>query len=147
MPKKFTKEEVKKLFKEFDNGNGHLSLAEIDRAVKHFHPELGTNKKAMMRAYKAADNSGNGFIELREFEKILNFLQYYDSLSKIFEEIDTDDDHRVSFDEFKMGIEQLGEDYSSEAQLKKDFKAIDTNGGGYILFDEFCKYMANKNVH
>ena len=108
-----------------------------------------------MRAYKAADSSGvrisrildhftytsiaflqNGFVELREFEKILVFLQYYDSLSKIFEEIDTDDDHRVSFEEFKLGFDKLGEDYESEAQLKKEFKAIDTNGGGYILFDE-----------
>lgn len=70
----------------------------------------------------------------------MNFLQYYDSLSKIFEDVDTDDDHRVSFDEFKMGIEKLGEDYTSEAELKKDFRAIDTNGGGYILFDEVCHF-------
>jgi len=35
-----------------------LSLAEIDRAVTHFYPQLGTNKKAIMRAYKAADTSG-----------------------------------------------------------------------------------------
>lgn len=47
-----------KYFKEFDNGNGRLSLAEIDRGIKYFHPELGTNKKAMMRAYKAVDKSG-----------------------------------------------------------------------------------------
>lgn len=64
------------------------------------------------------------------------FLQYYDELSKIFEEIDTDDDHRVSFDEFKKGIEQLGEDYTSEADLRREFNSIDTNRGGYILFDE-----------
>jgi hypothetical protein len=33
-------------------------LAELDRAVIHFYPQLGTNKKAIMQAYKAADNSG-----------------------------------------------------------------------------------------
>ena len=43
---------------EFDNGNGRLSLAEIDRAVTHFYPQFGTNKKAIMRAYKEADSSG-----------------------------------------------------------------------------------------
>jgi hypothetical protein len=46
------------LFNQFDNGNGHLSLAELDRAIIHFYPQLGTNKQAIMRAYKAADASG-----------------------------------------------------------------------------------------
>jgi len=46
------------LFNQFDNGNGHLSLAELDRAIIHFYPQLGTNKQAIMRAYKAADTSG-----------------------------------------------------------------------------------------
>jgi hypothetical protein len=46
------------LFKKFDNGNGRLSLAEIDRAIIDYYPQFATNKKAIMRAYKAADTSG-----------------------------------------------------------------------------------------
>ncbi|CAF4334688.1 unnamed protein product, partial [Rotaria sordida] len=65
-----SKEEIRQLFKQFDNGNGRLSLAEIDRAIINFYPQFGTNKKAILRAYKAADTSGNGFVELKEFEKI-----------------------------------------------------------------------------
>jgi hypothetical protein len=46
------------LFNQFDNGNGRLSLAEIDRAIISFYPQYGTNKRAIMRAYKAADTNG-----------------------------------------------------------------------------------------
>ena len=45
------------LFKKFDNGNGILSLAEIDRAIIHWYPEFGTNRQAMLRAFKAADTN------------------------------------------------------------------------------------------
>ncbi|CAF3627422.1 unnamed protein product [Rotaria sp. Silwood1] len=124
------------LFKQFDNGNGRLSLAEIDRAIIHFYPQFGTNKKAIVRAYKAADTSGNGFVELREFEKIVQLLKQYDEISKIFEELDINDDHRIGFNEFKKGFQLLGEDDSDEDSLKQEFDAIDSNDGGYILFDE-----------
>ncbi|CAF0914762.1 unnamed protein product [Rotaria sp. Silwood1] len=136
MSSKMSKEEIKKLFKQFDNGNGHLSLAEIDRAIVHHYPQLAKNKKAIMRAYKAADTSGNGFVELKEFEKIVEFLHYYNKLSQAFEELDTNDDHRISFSEFKKGFSLLGEDDSDEGYLRQEFNKIDTNKGGYILFDE-----------
>ncbi len=74
MAKQLTKDECKKvnflcelniqnlknvqLFKQFDNGNGILSLAEVDRAVIFWHPEFGTNHQAMLRAFKAADTNG-----------------------------------------------------------------------------------------
>lgn len=45
------------LFNKFDNGNGRLSLAEIDRAIISFYPQFGTNKRVIMRAYKAADTN------------------------------------------------------------------------------------------
>ncbi|CAF1433269.1 unnamed protein product [Rotaria sordida] len=141
-----SKEEIKQLFKQFDNGNGRLSLAEIDRAIINFYPQFGTNKKAILRAYKAADTSDNGFVELKEFEKIVQLLKQYDEISKIFEELDTNDDHRIGFNEFKKGFQLLGEDDSDENSLKQEFDAIDSNDGGYILFDEFCMYMANKKV-
>ncbi|CAF4074719.1 unnamed protein product [Rotaria magnacalcarata] len=135
-PAKPSKEEVKKLFKQFDNGNGHLSLAEIDRAITHFYPQLGIKKNAIMRAYKAADASGNGFVELKEFAKILELLHYYNHISLLFEELDTNDDHRISYTEFKRGFELLGEETDDESYLKNEFSQIDTNHGGFILFDE-----------
>ncbi|CAF1029993.1 unnamed protein product [Adineta steineri] len=138
-----SKEETKKLFKQFDNGNGHLSLAEIERAVIYFYPQFGTNKKAILRAYKAADTSGNGLVELKEFDKIVQLLKQYDEISKIFEELDTNDDHRINFQEFQKGFNLLGENSLDEDSLKQEFDTIDSNDGNSILFDE-VKYRKKK---
>ena len=47
---------------------GGLSLAEIDGHVKDSYPGQ-FDKHALMRAYKAADRSQDGFIERGEFFK------------------------------------------------------------------------------
>lgn len=67
-----------KLFRDIDvNGNGGLSLAEIDKAVVSGligralnYPDFN-HKPALMRAYKAADRSGDEFIQRAEFFKLL----------------------------------------------------------------------------
>ena len=43
------------------NGNGGLSLAEIDKGVVEEYPEYN-HKPSLIRAYRAADKDGNGFI-------------------------------------------------------------------------------------
>ena len=72
-----------------NNGNGGLSLAEIDKAIVELYPEFD-HKPALMRAYKAADKSGDGFIERREFKKLLHYLVYFNDLWDEFEKIDSD---------------------------------------------------------
>jgi Ca2+-binding EF-hand superfamily protein len=73
---------------------------------------------------------------LKEFGKIIEFLNYYNEINKVFEELDTNGDHRISFSEFKKGFHLLNEHYSDEHYLKDEFNKIDTNHGGFILFDE-----------
>ena len=63
-------------------------------------------------------------------------LKKYDEISQVFEQLDTNDDHRISFREFKQGFQLLNEDDSDEDRLREEFDAIDSNDGGYILFDE-----------
>ena len=70
-----------KLFRDIDvNGNGGLSLAEIDKAVESGligkalnYPDFN-HKPALMRAYKAADRSGDAFIQQGEFFKLLKYV-------------------------------------------------------------------------
>ena len=70
-----------KLFRDIDvNGNGGLSLAEIDKAVESGligkalnYPDFN-HKPALMRAYKAADRSGDEFIQQGEFFKLLKYV-------------------------------------------------------------------------
>ncbi|CAF0873826.1 unnamed protein product [Rotaria sp. Silwood1] len=141
-----TTDECKKLFKRFDNGNGILSLAEVDRAIIFWYPEFGTNRQAMLRAFKAADTNGTGFIEFKEFHRLLDLLYYYNQLSDLFGQLDTNKDKRISFNEFRKGHELMGLSHINDNHLREEFNRIDTNHGGYILFDEFCLYMAKKKL-
>lgn len=82
-------------------------------------------------------------IEEKEFGILLLFLAYYDLLYGQFDQIDSDDDKRISLDEFKKGHKVAGID-ASDRELEKEFRLMDKNCGGIILFDEYCMYMAKK---
>jgi len=140
---KLDRAEIKKIFNIFDyNGNGILSLAEIDKAVIEIYPHLAEDKPAIMRAYKAADTSQDGFIDFKEFGRLIDLLHYYNKLFQIFKKLDIDNDRRIDFNEFKKGYELMEINVDSNKELKAKFDEIDTNLGGYILFDEFCTYAA-----
>jgi Ca2+-binding EF-hand superfamily protein len=63
---------------------------------------------------------------------------------KKFQHLDVDHDHRVSFAEFKKGHEEIGIHGNSDEDLKRAFGSIDTNQGGFILFNEFCLHLAKQ---
>ena len=55
------REELLQLWNRFDyNGNGLLSLAEIDKLVREEYPQYD-DKQALLRAYTFADADGSGF--------------------------------------------------------------------------------------
>jgi Ca2+-binding EF-hand superfamily protein len=127
------------------NGNGIVSLAEIDKWVVERYPLLNS-KPALMRAYKKTtlkDGDGDAWVERKEFIKLLRNLFYFNRVFIVFDNIDTDDDRRIDLEEFKTGFEVLNLD----ADAEKVFTEIDRNGGGFILFNEFCSWFAkNMNV-
>ena len=68
------------IFQKMDyNGNGVLSLAEIDNAVIDMYPGFD-HKPVLLRAYKAADVTGDGFIERKEFRKLMVYLVFFNNL-------------------------------------------------------------------
>jgi Ca2+-binding EF-hand superfamily protein len=125
------------LFHRMDpNGNGMLSLAELDKGVLELWPEFN-NKPAIMRAYKAADRDGEGFVTKGEFEFFLRFLTYYNNLWHDFAAADDSGDRRISREEFVDAAKEL-----HVADPNKAFDEMDANHGGFVLFDEFCEWMA-----
>jgi hypothetical protein len=54
-----------------------------------------------------------------------------------------DDDRRIDPAEFKAGLKYVGMSLSA-AEADAEFKSIDKNGGGIVLFDEFCMWYAEK---
>jgi hypothetical protein len=68
------------LFDRIDfNGNGGLSLAEIDKAVVELWPQFN-HKQALMRAYRAADQNNDGYITRKEFGCLLESIKYFNEL-------------------------------------------------------------------
>jgi hypothetical protein len=139
-----------KLWKQLDyNGNNIVSLAEIDKLVVEKYPLLN-QKPALMRAYKKTTGKGTSastdcdFVEFAELGDLLKNLFYFNRLYHIFDKIDTDDDKRIDLPELKRGFTLLK--LEGKHNVEEVFRAIDTNGGGIILFDEFCSWYAERGL-
>jgi Ca2+-binding EF-hand superfamily protein len=128
------------------NGNGALSLAEIDKAIAECYPEYN-HKQSLIRAYEAADTSDDGFIEWREFRKLLHYIVYFNNLWHQFEDIDVDGDRRLDLAEFVSGVKSVGgiEDLPDDVALAVEFQRI-AEGQGHVLFGEFCTWCARRHV-
>jgi Ca2+-binding EF-hand superfamily protein len=138
------KEERARLFRRMDyNGNGMLSLAEIDKAVVELWPQLN-HKQVLMMAYHAADVSGDGFIGRREFRLLLEHVLYFNRLWDRFAAIDVDQDQRFTFAEFKNGCGAVGVDFTGQAEAQIAFDEMDEDHGGVVRFTEFCAWCARR---
>lgn len=140
------------IFDGFDpNGNGYLSLAEIDKGCRD---DLGLYdlfeaKKPIMRAYQAAKdvaktgNSDDGadYVERSEFRLLLIYLRDYFILWKMFDKIDSGNDGRINLDEFVKAVPKIEEVFDVKfSDPEAEFAKIDTNSGGEVLFDEFADW-------
>jgi len=134
-----------KLWERIDfNGNNIVSLAEIDKLVVEAYPLLN-HKPALMRAYKATIKTGDkdDWVDRKEFKTLLGSLFYFNKLYWLFDQ-GNGDDRRMTFPEFKRMMSTCGVSLS-ESEAHREFSVIDRNGGGMILFDEFCKYFTCKH--
>jgi len=134
-----------KAWKELDfNGNNIVSLAEIDKWVVEKYALLN-HKPALMRAYKAAMVSvkQDDWIQKKEFKTLLGYLFYFNKLFWLFDQVDEDHDRRLNYAEFKQCLTIAGVKMS-EPKCQEEFKKVDKNGGGIVLFDEFCLYFTKK---
>ena len=162
MPTEKTADQKKRrmdIFAQFDpNGNGYLSLAEVDKGcddILGLH-KLFDAKPVIMRAFMAAKNintkrnkkgsHGPDYIEKCEFRLLLVYLRQYFELWQMFDEIDSSDDRRVSIAEFKKAVPKLESWGVKIPDAEASFKEIDTNGGGIILFDEFSHWALEKGL-
>ena len=152
------RDERKAMFDLFDpNGNGILSLAEVDKAIRDILviDEIFDAKPAIMRAFQIAknctkskrpDGHGDDYIEFLEFKFFLISLRQYFEYWVAFKRIDDDDDRRVSLDEFKAAIPIMEMWVGAIEDPDAEFDAIDSNDGGLVLFQEFCNWAISKSL-
>jgi len=143
-------EELRKMWQHLDfNGNGKVSLAEIDKFVIESYPILN-HKPALMRAYKKTLKDGealgiedSSWVEKKEFKSLLANLVYFNKLFWLFDASDEEKDRRMTLAEFKICLVTAGVKMAA-SRAEQEFKKIDANGGGKVLFDEFCAWFAKK---
>ena len=137
------------------NKNGYVSLAEFDRGVRDVLnlPKIFSLKKVLIRAFNAAKNKIKGkskhsddYVEWLEFRILLVYLRQYFEYYVMFCRIDTSDDFKVDINEVKKAIPTLEKWGVKITDPVAEFKKIDNNNSGSIMFDEFCEYAIKKNL-
>ena len=129
----------------------------MDKAIRDElnQPQLFSSKPVLMRAFQAAKGSGKAkselsddYVELGEFRLLLVYLRQYFELDVAYNRLDSSDDRRLSLPEFRAGVEMLKQWGVNVApdQVEAEFKLIDTNGGGIVLFDEFADWAIKKEL-
>jgi len=134
-----------KLWRGLDyNGNNRVSLAETDKWAAERYPILN-HKPALMRAQQATLKAGGGkdFVEKKDFKTLLVNLFYYNKLFWVFDQAEEGKDLRMDIKEFQFCLTMAGVKLSP-AKAQAEFAKVDVNGGGQILFDEFCTYFVAK---
>lgn len=152
----------KEIFDKIDfNGNNLVSTAEVDKFISEstadyppFAPLIdeGTGKTKSMPLIRAwahitgyvgggrpyTEGHKDGFIHACEFKRYIHYLFLYNELFSVFEDV-AEGDKRVTKEEFVATVPQYL-DHEPE-RLGKAFDAMDANGGGFVLFDEFARYI------
>lgn len=146
------------VYNQFDmNGNGYLSLAEIDKGIRDVLelPELFDAKPVIIRAYAASKNMitsahsfGDDYVSKAEFRYLLIFLRMYYHLWLEFEELDKSDDRRLGEAEFVNGKDRLKAwgiklDNPSEKFQKL---LVKYNAVGHLTFTDFCDWACSKHL-
>ena len=159
LPIKKTAEDRAKRKKMWDaidmNKNGYVSLAEFDRGVRDVLnlPQIFSLKKVLMRAFQASKDKikakskySKDYVEWLEFRILLVYLRQYFEYYVMFCRIDTSDDFKVNLSEFKKAMPTLEKWGIKITNPEAEFKKIDNNNSGSIMFDEFCEYAIKKNL-
>ncbi len=137
------------------NGNGYLSLAEVDKGMRDVIvlPELFELKPVLMRAFQSAKSKlksknehGDDYVSKAEFRYLLLYLRQYYEYWVAFDIVDKDDDRRVSREEFETAIPVMKKWGIEIGDPDEGFKEADKDGHGKVLFIEFCQWAIEKQL-
>ncbi len=141
---------LKRCFSRGDgNGNGLISIAEVEKALMQTLNYDRTVKSALApsvkRAHRVAkdDKKGgnNDFLDMSEFPAFVNFLRYDLHVLQVFASMDKDRDGHVTRQEFSRLTSRMSKKFGFPAQDDGEFDRLDADGGGYIRYKTFADSM------
>lgn len=137
------------------SGNGTLTVAEVQSGLITFlglgaHAAVRAFAPAIAKAFVAAKDSdlrtqgrAAETVSLDEFATLLVCLRRYAELLVAFDRIDTNDDHRITRKEFDIALPLLAEWGVAVANPEREFRSIDKDGSGKVVYDEFAGWQGS----
>ena len=138
-----------------ENGNGFVSLAELDKKFRELVKvdRVFKAQPVLIRAHQAArfkvktkSIHGPDYVERCEFRLVLLYIRQYFEYYVAFKRIDKSNDDRISLAEFVNAGEELNKWIPNIGDLEEAFKEADANGGGMILFNEFVRWAIKRSL-
>ncbi|KAL3343506.1 hypothetical protein AABB24_027172, partial [Solanum stoloniferum] len=138
-------DEVQKVFQRFDtNGDGMISGDELSGVINALGSD--TSPEEVARMMDEIDADRDGFISLKEFAEFckgdINSVGDggVKELREAFDLYDQDSNGLISAAELHQILNRLGESCSVQ-DCTKMIKSVDSDGDGYVSFEEFKKMM------
>ncbi len=136
------------LFRKMDNGNGCLSLAEIENGlltcIGNGLMEIAAAKRVLKEAFCAVKGSAKrlncNYADFRDFRKLLCLIRQYFEYYAMFQQTDIDNDRKISFSEFKSAIPLLKRWNLDVINPKEAFGHLDKNNSGMTFC---CELLAD----
>lgn len=133
-------------FKAFDKkGEDHIKVGDIEFAMK----KMGHNLKNefLEKMEDLIDTEGTGYIGLEEFCTICKKKMQDDEdekeLRDIFRVLDKDKKGEVNVSELRWILKNLGDDLTEE-DIDDMIADVDTDGSGWVDYDEFAHLMLSE---
>lgn len=139
-------DEIKKVFNRFDaNGDGKISVSELINVMKALGSETSVEEVNQMMT--KIDTDGDGFINLDEFagfckENSGDVEEGMKELHEAFDHYDLNKNGLISSSELHQILNRLGENCTVDDCVKM-IKSVDSDGDGFVNFEEFKKMMSN----
>merc|ERR1719397_1132770 len=148
MAKSLTKqqiEEFQEAFTLFDKDkDGLITLLELEESMRSLG--LKPNLKELNEMINEIDVDGNGTVDFPEFLTVMarkmEEEEGEDELKASFNLFDEVGDGYISKDELGRSMENLGQRMAPETLIKM-FREADSDGDGFINFEEFSAIMTS----
>lgn len=101
----------------------------------------------LQQTFKAIDKDGNGSLSMQEMKDAFTALPSVDEqeLTRLFAEIDVNNDNRIDYDEFIAAAMTQRLDVSEQAAWVA-FKAFDLNNNGFVSLQELREVLEQNGV-
>lgn len=130
------------------NADGNAPLREVQSwLISRF--KVLNNETAFKRAFsrlvasKRSDAMEDAVVSRKELRGFMKNVLYYNRLYAAFSIMDDNDNQKIDFEEFTTALTSLNLTMTAE-DVQAEFDAMDTDGSGLVVFDEFCEWFLVK---